>query len=207
MSLLLLPPGNLIAAGGRPFWAIRDSFSRADSTATLGNANTGQAWVATTGTWGISSARGYAVSNTSNDLATLPVSGQNYEMLCWLSESSYSGSGPGLAFRVIGANEWLRATLVTNTLRLAKRDDGSPPTDTTLAETAVTTSVDVAYAVGILTNGNAITLSLDGVPKITYTLTGADAAKFSGPTATRVGLILRGTGNTARYLNFRLRLL
>lgn len=58
-------------SGPPPATTIDDSFNRADSATTLGNTDTGQAWTANRGTWGISSNQAYCVTAVDNDLASV----------------------------------------------------------------------------------------------------------------------------------------
>lgn len=49
--------------------SVLDSFDRANNSSSLGTADSGQAWVALAGTWGILSNQAYLVSSTGNDMA------------------------------------------------------------------------------------------------------------------------------------------
>jgi hypothetical protein len=68
----MLPLGTLassrVAAAGP---LVFDSFNRADSASTLGNADTGQAWSAVVGTWGITSNRAYPVTASGTGTAAI----------------------------------------------------------------------------------------------------------------------------------------
>lgn len=57
--------------GGASFTTITDSFNRANSALTLGSTDTGQAWTADLGTWGIDTNRAYVASSGGQNIVTV----------------------------------------------------------------------------------------------------------------------------------------
>lgn len=86
---------------------IRDTFSRADSTTSLGVTDTGQAWSALVGTWGITGSTGYTTT-TVEGFAAFDSGYSNFSVgLRIPATSGYFG----LLFRVVDANNlWLLAS-------------------------------------------------------------------------------------------------
>ena len=74
----MLPLGTLASArrSGSTV-VVSDSFNRANSASSLGNADTGQAWSSVIGTWGIDANRAYAVGTPGNTWAAAVNSGAN----------------------------------------------------------------------------------------------------------------------------------
>jgi len=64
--MMTLGIGGGVAAAG-PTTIVSDAFNRADSTTTMGNADTGQTWVPNSGTWGITSNQADHIVNTSQN--------------------------------------------------------------------------------------------------------------------------------------------
>jgi hypothetical protein len=78
-----------------------DTFTRADSTTTLGTAETGGPWSARVGTWGIASNKAYLVSG-STGIATVPMLADGTTQV---TISTIAGRA-GMVFRVQDANNY-----------------------------------------------------------------------------------------------------
>jgi hypothetical protein len=76
---------------------ITDSFNRADSSTSLGTADTGQTWTALAGTWGISSNKAYHVSTFADGYAVIDAGTGDCTVALTLSTV---GSG-GITFRAV----------------------------------------------------------------------------------------------------------
>lgn len=63
--------GSAVVIRNASSGGVTDSFNRADNAASLGNADTGQAWIALVGTWGISSNQAACTVHSSNDVAVI----------------------------------------------------------------------------------------------------------------------------------------
>lgn len=85
---------------------VRDTFSRVDSTSSLGVTDTGQAWTPLIGTWGITSSQGYAVATVGGGAyIAFDAARSDYTAAVRISTA---GSFYGLLFRVVdGDNLWL----------------------------------------------------------------------------------------------------
>lgn len=178
----------------RPSRVLEDFFNRANSTTSIGGE-----WTATTGTWGVTSERGYSVTDANADLITYdPGDLQDGTLEILLRGTLASATVyrvPVLCFRIledylgaIDTNNYLclrlRAT-ATNTggaIDLRKVDGG---TESSLTETAVTTSDGTDYVVRVRFEGNRIRVWVDDVELITYELQGLNLKYLEG---VRVGV-------------------
>lgn len=184
---------------------VRDRFNRADSAVALGSAETGQAWTANTGTWGISSNRAYSASDAEGDLATLDsglVDGK-FESIVNGSNDMVNYRVPRLVFRGNSdASEWLGVSLFGTTLYLTKLDGALIET---LASLVVNPADATDYLLRAECSGNQVDVYQDGVLRIQHTLAGGDT-KYAGAGYTRVGLRLSKGGTptaAARWDNLR----
>lgn len=84
---------------------ISDSFNRADSAVSLGSADIGGAWTATTGTWGISSNKGYLVTDAGQDVAQIDSGVANCTIRCLYS--TVGANSQRLVFRFTDASNFL----------------------------------------------------------------------------------------------------
>jgi len=96
---------------------VTDSFNRADSTTTMGNADTGQTWVPNSGTWGISSNKARLVTGTSQATTVLDSGLSDCTIEVTLSTFEYSG----LCFRSTDDNNHF----LTNAGSLSRREGGT----------------------------------------------------------------------------------
>lgn len=89
---------------------VSDTCTRADSSTTMGSAETGQVWTAQNGTWGISSNQAYCLSTTVGQSWSVSVDSGLSDMT--YSGEVQSGSGgtgryAGLVFRQTNATNYL----------------------------------------------------------------------------------------------------
>lgn len=140
---------------------VYDSFNRADNALTLGNADTGQAWTAVKGTWGISgNLAAVIVSNTEGTRANLALIESG---ICdGIIEVTVPGNQtvPKLIFRHLDeSNEWmLYNTSASNTYQLSKRVAG------TLTQQADTGVLPVnGDIIKIMYKGSTIMVYINGV--------------------------------------------
>lgn len=181
-------------AGGSP--VLSDGFDRANSTSTMGTAPTGQTWVPATGTWGIQSNRAYNTSSSS--VTTLIEAGvNNIDVSCVINIAS-AGSLPGLVFRALDANNRLGIfiDIPNDRVELWKNDASSTASRIVASEATMTLDYGVDYTVRAVAVGDSVQMYVNGVLRNTYTLTSAEASKFTGASYTKVGL--RGATQT-RY--------
>ena len=170
---------------------VKDTFTRADSALTLGNAETGQAWSALGGTWGISSNQAYAV-NDGNDFYAVAESGLPDPIV----EVTYAvvADTQRLVFRASDVNNLWIISNQSGAWKLLKRVTG--------AYTQVSTDYTAASANGdivrVILRGATISVYINGTLRI-----GPVADSFN-PTATHHGIGHAVMGGTAaRWDNFR----
>lgn len=86
--------GFTVRRGASVLTVVSDTFTRADSAATLGSAETGQAWTANAGTWGISSNKGYvATAGGANDIATVNAGVADCSVQVTITAGAITGQG------------------------------------------------------------------------------------------------------------------
>jgi hypothetical protein len=162
-----------------------DSFTRADSASSLGTADSGQAWSAPSGTWGISGNKAYSASATNGDRANLPAGVRDAVFSVDITSDNYSVSNPGLMVRFVDNSNFLYVDLQGGNARILKVVANAT---TSLASAAFTPTNSVTYNLKAACYGDVIALYVDNVLKATTTLSGDDSTLFSGATATGVGL-------------------
>lgn len=137
------------AAGGAAAPAgvtITDSFNRADSTLTLGNADTGQAWVAVDGTWGIDANQAYLVADGPGTRNVAVID-------CGAADGSVQVKGSVLT--VAGLNVDVRVTDAANYVFL-----------TYTGGTTVTLNKFVAGATTAIASNSAVTVATGDVFRV-----------------------------------------
>ncbi len=175
-----------------------DTFSRANSATTMGNAESGQAWTALVGTWGIDSGRAYrtATANGSNGCAIVNsgLADCDVEVQLAVAENKW----PGLTLRCSDVNNlWFLWVNTSNQWILYKRVAGAA-----LANPA---SGQINYT-SALANGDWLRVRMRGSVFSVYhngTLAGVATDSFNA-SATKHGLRAE-PGNLERYDNFRVR--
>lgn len=176
MSLLLLGVGREgTAAGG--FTTITDSFDRANSSSSLGSADTGQAWVATLGTWGISSNLAYIATAAGGGVNAAYLEASENDVAVQATFST-AAQGQRMIGRYVDTDNYLFVHAETGggAYALYKRVAG---VDTSLGSYTVTIANGDVLKLNM--SGNDLTVYLNGVSRITAT----DAAHN---TATKHGL-------------------
>lgn len=165
---------------------LKDRFDRADSTTSIGGS-----WVATVGTWGVSSERGYSVSDADADFITYD-GGMEDGMVSVIIRGDLTTANyrvPVIAFRI--REDYLGAIDTTNCLLIEVRDSlvdlrkVDAGSESSLTTAAATTSDGTDYVVRVRFEGPAITVWLDDVEVISYALTGLNLKYLDFP---RVGI-------------------
>jgi len=157
---------NATTASGGGGAVVSDSFNRADSTTSLGTADTGQAWTALTGTLGINGNAAYAVV-TSNSVAVIDSGLADGTVQVKLTATATGSVMPRLIFRCTDAsNYWmLQARGSTGKYQLYKNVAGAfTQLGTDIAVTP--TAGDVIQAV---LSGSSVTIKVNGVQAATAT--------------------------------------
>lgn len=168
---------------------VTDSFTRSDSTSTLGSADTGQAYTAHSGIWGISSNKGYCVTTGSTDcVATLDAGVSDFGVSV---DITYNNAYPSLVFRGVNATNYLMVLMYGDSagggpyLNLFKRVSGSY---TSLATWPSAFSSGTTYQIAIRCSGSSIIGYVNGAQVGTKT----DSTHSSG---TRVGFRVQSPSN------------
>lgn len=158
-----------------------DTFTRANSAVTLGSAETGGAWTAHVGTWGISTNKAYCPTpdGVATQVATLAAGVPNATVTCTFTGTGI-GTGtamPWLVFRFVDTSNYLLVAAQTaTTIEIFKKVAN--------VFTQIGTAAHVwasGQRVSVTFNGSAISTTVDGVPRATA----SDAALS---TATRHGI-------------------
>jgi len=159
-----------------------DSFGRANSTSTLGNADTGQTWSANVGTWGISSNKAYSVSGTTERKAYINHGlTDNFIVVGDITTSaSTDATQAGLVVRGVDSTNLIWVELVdtasVNRVRLGRRVSNTFAT--AAFSTAVTIVPSTTYHVAVVVTGSLFAVYVDGAHMFSYTLSGAEATAF-----------------------------
>lgn len=153
--------GHLVTLFSSKRILVYDSFNRADNATTLGNADTGQAWTALAGTFGISGNQAYVASHVGADRAVLNANAFDYALTV---QFSIAAALQRLIFRNSDINnEWFV--------------EGGASAYTLVKRVAGTTTTQGTYNVGVQSNdqllvvcrGSVITLYVNGISAITVT--------------------------------------
>jgi hypothetical protein len=173
----------------RTFVTITDSFNRADSTTTLGNADTGQAWTNVTGVLGISSNQAYRVTAVSNEAVALLETGITDMIVKGTPVSGVTNRIVGLIGRATdGNNFYLVLTDGSSVGQLYKK----------VAGTFIQLGSNFALITGVMElrcQGSTVSVYNDGVLVASET----DTALTTG---TQAGFRISGTSGTPRLDDF-----
>lgn len=187
---------------------VADTFTRADSAVTLGSAETGQAWSALSGTWGISGSKAYLASTTAQAVAIVESGAADADVSVDVTLSaSASRADVGIAFRVIDDNNYLLAAFTktaSDAITIFKRSAGA---FTQLAILSGAGNINGStYTFRVRVRGTSVEVFRDGESKLAHTLSGADQTAYGA--ATKHGLRLNwGASNDdggSRFDNFRI---
>ena len=183
-----------------PTVATCDDFSLAASTGAALNNRPVQTpaacgpsvWTVHAGTWTIGS--GQLAANTAGATASINAGALSESAQATILNANAGGTVVGVAINHSGATRtFLAAVISGNQLLIVSSING---TVTTQLSAAITVGANTVLR--ITRNGSAVTASVDGVAKLSGTLT---ALGLSTLTATRSGLYWAG-GGTVRFTNF-----
>lgn len=167
-----------------------DSFDRADSATSMGTATTGQVWVASGGTWGISSNQAYAVSPTTSQYALLTLPTPAEFVRCVITPSStVNRFNGGLVIRGRNSSNLFNAEFVgqsgNNQLFINKLIGGAL---TTIASVAQTYTPGTPFTAEFRCIGQWLLVYINGVFKKSVQVTGSDLGVLLARDATICGL-------------------
>lgn len=168
---------------------VGDSFTRGNSSTTLGTPTTGPAWSAVVGTWGIASNTGYlATSGGALNLATLEA-GFGITVVAKVTLSTVA-TGAGLAFRATDIENYWRLVAQASDYALIRRSGGA---DTTIGTGGSTPA-----------NGDVLLVVLAGT-SITCYVNGTQVASTTSSVnqaVTKHGLAATSGATAARFDSF-----
>lgn len=149
------------AVGALTGTIVSDAFTRADSTSTMGNADTGQSWANTGATYGISSNKGYLVSVPGTLTAAYVNSAVSD---CTVSVSVAMGAGAtsvALVFRGDGTNSnwWAFGANSGSACVLYNKVGGS---FNTLATGTTVLALNTTYTLSVVLSGTSIVCKVGG---------------------------------------------
>lgn len=135
--------------------------------------------------------RGKLVSTTNDAFAWIDGENKDGSLFCTLSTSPTTDrSKSGIIFRRVDNNNLLifnlRDVASGNGIYLQKRDGGTYSTLT--SNTSIEVLNGQSYSIEARLSGNSITIYIDGVSRLTYTLAGGDSTKYNAAGATGVGI-------------------
>lgn len=144
---------------------VRDTFSRADSTTTLGMTETGETWVIGAGTvFGISSGRAYLQTEWGNDTAYVETYAANAKISIDLQY--VTNKLGGIVSRLNGTGSMIYADITPTGISLIRR---ASAVNTEIGRYDFEPVNDVVYHLVLTLNGDTVTVSLDGIDVITVT--------------------------------------
>lgn len=167
--------------------AVSDTFTRADSTTTLGNAETGPVWTVISSTWGISGNKAYCTNTSGVRHVVLDSGKSNCEVSVDINPSTYAG----LVFRATDGNNLYAAVIGTTALNLYKVALGA----TTTAGSYTFTPGSLHNVKAVL-NGDNVDIYLDNIKRI------STVDSFNNA-ATKHGLRSNLGDTTSRFDNFK----
>lgn len=171
---------------------VYDTFTRVDSSSTMGNAETGQPWSPISSTWGISSNQAY-IPSPADGLATYVNAG--FSNVTFICDMLWEDAGDGVMLRALGsaANDGFLFYLHSNqSAQLLVPGFGS-----SLFNVAQTVVAGTTYQMKVILSGSSISCYVDGVLKSTV-------SSATQSTATRFGLRSGGTTAAKRWDNLKI---
>lgn len=166
---------------------VYDSINRANSTTTLGTADTGQAWTNNAGNIGIISNQAY-MPNAGTSIATLDSGASSVAVTFRDSGIGEASLFNGIVVRYSDTSNYVRVVLQTTMIYVQRRQSGST---TVIASNTVTRTDGDVYR--IVASATSITVYQNGVNVATV-------AESFNASATRQGFIVSTT--LARMDNF-----
>lgn len=162
--------------------AIQDTFGRADSAVSMGTPDTGAAWSALAGTWGLSLAQAYLVTGaatSSNFVQSVSKYLSDGVIQADITLSAVRANA-GLAFHIIDVSNNLRVmlskTASTDTITLQKRVAGTP---TNLAQvTGAGLALGATYTLKVEFFGGQINVYVGGTIRISYPMLSGELNQF-----------------------------
>lgn len=157
---------------------VQDVFNRADNASSMGNANTGQAWTATRGTWGIRSNQAYCPTipaSPNNAFATVDPLTPNVGMSFDIDYTATSQLGG--VMRLTNDTNYLYFRLISTDIKLLKNVAG---TVTQIGIYSFTPVAGTKYKIKVLCAGDLIKVFIDGIERISVSESFNNTATIHG---------------------------
>lgn len=168
---------------------VSDSFNRADDATSLGTADSGQAWTAELGTWGISSNQAYLVTSAGDAQNTAWVETSETDGTAQVTIAVVGGSNVGIVFRLVDGNNYYIAIHDGGVLYFYRRLAGGFTLLGNLSYTLVAGDV-----FSVVMAGSDFDFKVNAVSKITV--------NDSNHTGTKCGIRHGGAASAARFDDF-----
>ncbi len=178
-----------------------DTFTRANSSSTLGTATTGGAWTARTGTWGINNNKAYTVTATTGNEATLTCASQPDTISLDFATANIQTTAFTPIARWVDANNVLRLGIAGNAGKVSIVTTVAGVGNTRASSGVILPTTGAASGTLSMTIlSNVVTAYLNGVQACQYTLSGGEVTAFGSSVI--VGIEQRGTGSGNTADNF-----
>lgn len=179
-----------------------DTAYRANSTSSAGSPEKGTYAIITTGTaavFGIFNNQIYQVSQGTSikNYLSVNVGVADHDFTATAKQGS-NNIGANIIFRGVSASVYLMASWTSYSVTLTKMDGSFRAT---LSSVAATLPTGATRTIRVVAKGTAISVYIDGVSYISYTLAGADATLFVG---TKIGFTSDNTSGTGLSGKFSL---
>lgn len=170
---------------------VLDTFNRSDSSTSLGNTDTGQAWKVLNGVLGIISNQGYCISSAGVGIAVIDSNTPNVEVEGDFIYQSYIG----LAIRVTDKDNMIFTRISSSGIGLYKTVNGSV---TALKTNSFTPVIGKEYHIKIVAIENDISVYVDNVLLISAT------DSFNN-TMTKHGFVIDDVNGSDKINNFTIK--
>lgn len=180
-----------------------DDCDRANNASNIGTSQSGQAWSALAGTFGINTNKIRPITASDRDVALIQANTNNPTLQMVIQGAITNASNyslPDVAFRASTFNTFLAGQIYNNTVRLVKWDGGTP---TVLTQQGGSFADSTDYTMTIRCAGTNVKIWIGTTQYIDHTLT-ANEDKFAD--YTKVGVFFQTGGltpNSARWDNLK----
>jgi hypothetical protein len=170
---------------------LSDTFTRADSTTTMGVTETGQTWSPAVSTWGISSGKAYCAGDLAGALTLVDSGVSNYRLTCTINGSYSNPSNRALPIILVRGTDnsnYIQVMFATR-VDIMKVDAGAFTGLANSTNFSFTDGTD--YTITITCVDSVISVYINGALLLTHILSAANAKYIP---YTKVGLRYDKTG-------------
>lgn len=193
---------TMVGVGAAAKTEAADTFNRANSTTSIGTADTGQAWTTLRGTLGINTNAAYLVTSAGADLhniASFESNAADVDISATISANPSAGAAVGIVYRVIDANNYRFFFHYLNSagtafLVYSGRVEAGVATHDPVSGTQSIASMATPFVLRVVCQGSTIKLYRNGIQM------GADITSTFNQGVTKHGVLFTNT-TTARIDN------